>query len=126
MEEELFADLFVYGTLLSGDRSHGLLLTAQFLGEDALAGVQLYDAGDYPYLRLEGNGTVYGERYRVSPETLARLDAFEECPQVYSRIWVTLVSGNQSWVYEGRAQYVQGLPAIASGRWRERFLPDNP
>ena len=53
--------LFVYGTLRSGERSHEVLKDAQLVGTGTIGGV-LYDIdGEYPALVLYGHTRVRGE-----------------------------------------------------------------
>lgn len=67
--------IFVYGTLLRGlERAH-VLEHADFLGS-AIAPGHVHDLGPYPGL-LEGQGTVFGELYRVDEETRTQLDRIE-------------------------------------------------
>ncbi len=111
--------IFVYGTLLAGESNHGLLASAEFLGADSLAHAQLYNLGEYPMM-LPGKGTVTGEVYRVTADTLAELDILEEHPQIYFRGQIILASGRSSQVYWGRSQYTINCLGIACGDWRLR------
>ena len=67
--------IFVYGTLRYGHERHNVLENARFVGYGFIKGFKLYDLGPYPAI-AKGNGTVYGEVYEISPETLKnhRLD----------------------------------------------------
>ena len=70
--------LFVYGTLLRGQRYHDAYLGgARFLEAAATAPTySLYDMGacDYPALVAQGSTSVAGELYEVDAPTLAALD----------------------------------------------------
>lgn len=114
-----YTPLFVYGTLLQGECHHGLLRTAQFVGEDCLQGAVLYDLGPYPMILAEP-GQVYGERYHIPLNLLPAIDDLEDHPQVYQRQWWQLLSGEFAWVYMGQPQFIQGCPVIPGGRWRQR------
>jgi molybdenum cofactor guanylyltransferase len=116
---DLSAIIFVYGTLLAGESNHGLLANAEFLGADQLQNAQLYDLGEYPMM-LPGEGTVTGELYRVTSDTLSELDILEEHPEVYFRGQIILESGRSSQVYWGRSQHTVNCPGITGGDWRLR------
>ena len=124
-DRKRFTSVFVYGTLLAGERNHGLLTGMDCLGADTLSGAILYNAGPYPYLRFDRSErsvehSVNGEVYRVDGTCLARLDELEEHPHWYVRRWVRLASARWAWVYEGPAHAVVNLPEISSGDWRHR------
>jgi molybdenum cofactor guanylyltransferase len=116
---DLSTVIFVYGTLLAGESNHGLLANAEFLGADRLPHAQLYNLGDYPMM-LPGDGTVTGEVYRVTVNTLAELDILEEHPEIYFRGQIILESGRSSQVYWGRSQHTVNCPGITGGDWRLR------
>jgi molybdenum cofactor guanylyltransferase len=116
---DLSTIIFVYGTLLAGESNHGLLASAKFLGADRLPNAKLYNLGAYPMM-LPGEGTVTGEVYRVTADTLAELDILEEHPKIYFRDQIILESGRSSQVYWGRSQYTVNCPGIACGDWRLR------
>ena len=67
--------MFVYGTLRSGYGNHRLLEGSILEGRGVIPG-RLYVCG-LPYYKNEGTGDVHGELYRVTDETLRRLDALE-------------------------------------------------
>jgi gamma-glutamylaminecyclotransferase len=110
-------DLFVYGTLLRGQSNHHYLENSKFLGEDAIANACLIDLGEYPML-IPGTDRVEGEVYQIDAVTLASLDELEECPIVYYRELVTLLSDRATFVYWGRSLYAAGHPIITGGSWR--------
>lgn len=83
--------LFVYGTLKRGQRNHGLMREARFLGEAVTAPLYtLLDLGLFPGMIPGGSTAVHGELYEVGPELLARLDRHEGVPRFYKRILVEL------------------------------------
>lgn len=123
--------VFVYGTLRRGEqRDINRLRPAPVLvGEATLAG-RLYDLGNYPGLQLEGEGTVRGEVYRISPALEAVLDEIEEVwPQqtgeyVKRDVPVTLAGAGEDMrasvlclVYEIAAGHTQGKALIRHGDW---------
>ena len=71
-------DLFVYGTLRSGEMYHGLLGASRLVASPARVRGVLVDTGHgYPAMR-DGEGEVCGEIYAVDDETLARIDELED------------------------------------------------
>ena len=113
--------LFVYGSLLSGERHSARLAGARLLGPArTVARYTLVDCGLYPALLDGGTTSVSGEVYEVDAETLAALDEFEGHPDEYRRQPVSLVGEGCVEAYVLPAE--QGLQGkiIASGSWRAR------
>lgn len=93
-----FTDVFVYGTLKEGHGNHRLLAgRSVFMGIDTIK-AKLFDLGPYPFIK-EGDDLVYGEIYRVGPQTLASLDRLEGHPTFYERRQVKTSGGAEVWVY---------------------------
>jgi phosphoserine aminotransferase len=114
--------LFVYGTLLRGERSHQRLGGARFLRETATSpGFGLVDLGDYPGMVRAKRGAVAGELYRVDEQTVCELDAFEGHPELYWRTEVELVDRTRAQAYLLRPERATGCPEIPSGDWRRRL-----
>ena len=67
--------LFVYGSLLRGERHHDELAGAKFVREARIAGYEMYDLGAYPTLVPGDEGVVSGELYEVSEPLLAALES---------------------------------------------------
>ncbi|MGR3764609.1 gamma-glutamylcyclotransferase [Rossellomorea sp. NS-SX7] len=71
-------NVFVYGTLRRHEENHSLLKDTQLRVEQAWVDGELYDTDrGYPALK-EGDGTVYGEVYKIDDELLAKLDEIED------------------------------------------------
>lgn len=93
--------IFCYGTLKSGYSNHGLIHESEFVGRaTTINKYTMYSNGNFPYvcyLEDEDNYTISGEVYKVSPETLQRVDRLEGHPTFYHRkpIMVELESGEQ-------------------------------
>jgi gamma-glutamylcyclotransferase (GGCT)/AIG2-like uncharacterized protein YtfP len=69
--------VFVYGTLRRGGSNAFRMEGAEFVGRGRMEG-KLHVISWYPGLVIgRGNGWVSGELYRVGPEHLGALDAFE-------------------------------------------------
>lgn len=107
--------VFVYGTLLAGEKNHAAYLAGRYLARQAATarGRLFFEPeGGYPLL-LPGTGLVRGELYQLAPatydETLAALDALEEYDprdetrSVYLRRKTRVVPEGQpacrAWVY---------------------------
>jgi gamma-glutamylaminecyclotransferase len=113
--------IFVYGTLLRGERSHHLLSTSALLGEARTApGFELCDLGEFPGMVRGGSGSVVGELYLVGPDALPALDRLEGHPEVFFRTAVLLASGEEVEAYLFPADKAEGTPRIAEGDWRRR------
>ncbi len=70
--------VFVYGTLRRNENNHDLLKEAPLVREQAWVEGELYDTGKgYPALK-EGNGTIYGEVYKINSKILSTLDELED------------------------------------------------
>ncbi len=108
--------VFFYGTLKRGQRSHQLLRDQEFLGEaKTLCCYRLYDCGQHPALVDDPkNGiAVHGEIWRVTDETLKKLDEYEGVPDYFSRRPIYLqgergVSTPRSPDYEVQAYFFNG------------------
>jgi gamma-glutamylcyclotransferase (GGCT)/AIG2-like uncharacterized protein YtfP len=124
--------LFVYGSLMStAGHAMGARLAAEarLVGPGSIAG-RLYRLSWYPGAveSSEPGQRVHGEVYALDDpaRSLAWLDAYEGLPpgtlesETYVRVErpVRLASGGEmrAWVYLYRGK-VEGLPAIAGGRW---------
>jgi len=112
-------DVFVYGSLLRGEKHHGLLQEATLIGPGrTLPAYRLVDLGPYPGMVAEGTRAVMGEVYRVPGRLMAQLDRFEEHPETYVRSAVRLSDGRQVVAYLLRPPLAAGHPEIKSGDWR--------
>lgn len=120
--------VFVYGSLMAGERNHHVMGPATFVREattrDCFA---LHDLGPFPGMvarAAQGDNTpssaVHGEVYEVDAVTLAHLDAFEGHPHPYRRTLIELDGGEQAWAYVFDADLARHAPIVASGDWRAR------
>lgn len=120
--------LFVYGTLMRGERNHSFLETAEFQGEVATSpGFRLLDLQRYPGMvkapERDGRpdpGCVQGELYRVSAEQLEAIDELEGHPHHFWRTNIELVDRRRVAAYLLTSSYARGAPRIASGDWHQR------
>lgn len=113
--------LFVYGTLRRGEPAHGLLARARYLGAASTAAAfELVDFGAYPALVRGGALSVMGELYEIDERTLASLDAYEGCPDLFTREQIMLAGGGLCEAYLMPRERALGRPRIASGDWMSR------
>ncbi len=111
--------VFVYGTLLRGERNHALLANARCLGEARTTpDFELAHLGSYPALVPGGRTAIAGEVYVVSAGELAALDGLEGHPHHYRRTKVELATGDLAEAYLLGGENVRARPRIASGDWR--------
>jgi gamma-glutamylaminecyclotransferase len=100
-------NIFVYGTLKRGQRSHHILQNQEFLGEALTQPLyRLYDTGSHPALVDDRqNGiAVHGEVWQVSEEALQKLDEYEEAPDYFSRRPILL----EGWASKVEAYFFNG------------------
>lgn len=113
--------VFVYGTLMRGERAHSFLSGAEYAGEYMLIGYDIYDLGRYPGIVPAEGGTVFGEAYRVDKDMLTEMDAYEGEGSLYFRRTVTVeneLGRLEAFVYV-YARPISGK-RIESGKWKER------
>jgi gamma-glutamylcyclotransferase (GGCT)/AIG2-like uncharacterized protein YtfP len=108
--------LFTYGTLMQGQRLHGCLNGAEWVGDGCIAG-QMQTNGIYP-VAIPAPGIIHGEMYTIpNAETWARLDQVE---RGYKRRITTVISEGKvipCFVYWYTGTYRGEI--ITSGDWRE-------
>lgn len=113
--------IFVYGTLLKGEKNAAQIDGATFVGAAQTPPTfTLLDLGEHPAMLDDGVDAVHGEVYEVSHDLLARLDAFEE-PDVYRRSTIRLADGSEAFTYMPRER-PQGT-RMPGGDWRGRIRP---
>ncbi len=112
--------VFVYGSLKRGMANHGQLDGAACWGPATVPGFALYDLGPFPMAVACGEPgcAIHGECFVVSAAQLERLDRFEGVPRLYERQRHQLRSGEEVWVYVGRAQQVRHVRRLVDGCWR--------
>ncbi len=122
--------IFVYGTLRKGGSNHFRMDGAKFVGKGTVeGGIYLIESNPelvFPALKLDPEGRVVGEVYRVSKTQLKALDAFEgiseryEEPYEYRRVktGVEMESGEQefAWVWEWNLS-LDGAKPLPQGDW---------
>lgn len=117
-------NLFVYGTLMNGERDHAVLDGMTFV--DHVRTVPRYTLVDIDVfaVMLEGGTTViHGELYCLEAGQLARVHAFQQVPHRYYEGPVTLENGISAITHFMRMEQVRGRRRLTTGNWRERFAP---
>lgn len=122
--------VFVYGTLRKGGSNHFRMDGAEFVGKGTVKG-QIYRIDSnpqlvFPALKLDAEGLVLGEVYRVSEPQMKALDEFEgiseryEEPYEYRRVMtvVEMETGEPShaWVWEWNSD-LDGAMLLPEGDW---------
>jgi len=92
-----YSPVFVYGTLMSGQRAFSALQDAAYIGNAVLKGFAMYDLGSCPGVVPAAGEYVFGEVYSVEKETLRQLDNYEDAGGLYVRTsaLVTLNDGSK-------------------------------
>ena len=85
--------VFVYGTLMKGQRANNLMSGSDFAGCFLLKDYAMYHLGSYPGIVPCAGESVMGELYFVSEEMSARRDCYEREGDLYLRKRVTLSAG---------------------------------
>jgi gamma-glutamylaminecyclotransferase len=126
-EVEQRTRVFVYGTLLAGERNHRLLEGARLIAEGrTVAAFTLYNLGGFPGMVAGGNQAVPGEVYEVDEPALAAMDRLEGHPTFYERTSIHLEDGSAVQAYLLRSEQILSSPVIPSGSWRARHKDTPP
>jgi len=113
--------LFVYGTLLEGERMAGLLGNSPRQPARVRGEIYRLPAG-YPAMRVGGDSFVHGELVeRTDDRTLTLLDQYEGVHEgLYQRVEVTALAGLEritAWAWVMDDPYLKGGKLIESGKW---------
>lgn len=113
--------VFVYGTLMAGERQGGLLANCRRVQAWCHGELWLLPQG-YPALSLQGRSRVWGELVTdVSAGQLTLLDVYEGTEQgLYERVEIAVTVGLKTmgaWAYVQRDPRRVGGRRIPNGRW---------
>ncbi len=117
--------VFVYGSLKLGFRHAEVVRNASRLGAAVAEPYILVRYGEYPAIASARAGLVFGELLLVDAELLARLDEFEECPELYQRQHIRLRDGRRVFAYVVSPVVAARYPRIDDGVWREQPTRDD-
>ncbi len=121
---ETTSRLFVYGTLLSGERDHSLLKGSWRLDVASTEPVfELHDIGAYAAMVPGGRTAILGELYALDLQTLAAIDVRRQVPILFQRVQIRLADGSQAGSYVMDPEQVRGRRRLGHGDWRKRFAP---
>ena len=113
--------VFVYGTLMDGERNHRVLARAEHLGAArTVARFTMFDLGSYPAIVAGGRTAISGELYAVDAAALAKLDRLEGHPEIYRRTSIELEGGGSAEAYVLPSTEGRRATVIPSGSWRSR------
>jgi gamma-glutamylaminecyclotransferase len=116
--------LFVYGTMLTGQRDHATLQSAQLVGPaQTVPRYTLVDVGVYAALIPDGRSAVFGELYLIGLTELALVDRACQVPHLFQRLTVALSDGTSAETHTMMMEQVRGKRRLAHGNWLERFAP---
>lgn len=114
-------ELFLYGTLMRGERGHALLRGARLVTPARTPPCfTLVDMGGYPAMVRGGTMSVAGEIHAIDARLFAVLDAYEDVHDaLYARVPI-LVAGRRVQAYLLPRERAAGRRVIPSGDWRRR------
>lgn len=111
--------VFVYGTLMKGEKAAHLMEKAQFLGPATLSGYACYNLISYPGIKKNEKGIVYGELYAVDDTELAFLDQYEDEGVEYKRITVDVDANGEKLSAMVYKYIPEKVGDKVDGRWRQ-------
>lgn len=78
-------NIFVYGTLMNGQRAHDRLNGAKYLGKAVLRDYEMFSLGEFPGIQPHLGSSVVGELYEVDEDMLSMIDSYEGEGSIYNR-----------------------------------------
>src|SRR5260370_41201753 len=113
---ETTSRLFVYGTLLSGERDHSLLKGSWRLDVASTEPVfELHDIGAYAAMVPGGRTAILGELYAMDLQTLAAIDVRRQGPILFKSLQILLADGSQAGCYTIAPDKVRGRRRLGTG-----------
>jgi gamma-glutamylcyclotransferase (GGCT)/AIG2-like uncharacterized protein YtfP len=120
-------EIFVYGTLKKGGGNHHFLKDSDFVRHEILKDHAIYQPNQFGFpLLIQSKGDkVYGEVYRITSTTLAKLDMLESEGYLYNRVndielgfQYYLFNENDAW------EVNKSKDKIDSGYWKTKSEVD--
>lgn len=118
--------IFVYGTLMAGNRNHEYYLNnSRFIGKGTLKDYALYDLGYFPGIKPHSGDSVLGELYEVDAETLEQINSLEGEGSLYKLVYEPVLTEADTIVEAGVYVYLHNVDEhsyISSNDqpWRKR------
>lgn len=109
--------VFVYGTLMQGERAHEMIASSVYIGKGKVEGYGCYDLGTYPGIVRNIDSVCYGEVYAVSEDQLAEMDIYEGEGYLYKRAKVVVKMFDESVEAEAYVYMKTDLGEQVQGRW---------
>ncbi len=103
MEREI-NKIFVYGTLMEGQRAHDRLSDARLIGKAILRDYRMFDLGSFPGIQPHKGGSIVGELYEVSDDMITKLDSYESEGELYNREKVKVITSGS--IYDKQCPFV--------------------
>ena len=121
-------DVFVYGTLKKGGGNHHFLKDSDFVRHEILKDHAIYQPNQFGFpLLIQSKGDkVYGEVYRVTSTTLAKLDMLESEGYLYTRVNDSEL-GFQYYLFNkeyGNVVWDEERDKITNGYWKTQSEVD--
>ena len=112
--------VFVYGTLMRGQRANDMLKDSKYLGVYCLKDYGMFSCGSYPGIKEMKGDQVIGEVYEIDEEILSNLDRYEGEGSLYCRSEVVVANAEGAidvyvYTYLGNVGYDK---EIIMGKWQ--------
>ena len=113
--------VFVYGTLMRGERASHMLEGYEYCGIFCLKDYAMYNVSTYPGIKSKTGECVVGEVYLVDDAGIQRMDEYEEEGSLYIRELVNVENANgnmEAFVY---VYNHESVGPVIRGRWSARM-----
>jgi gamma-glutamylcyclotransferase (GGCT)/AIG2-like uncharacterized protein YtfP len=114
--------LFVYGSLLPGERDADLLKDARHVRSASTPPTyHLVELNGFPAMVRGGRLAITGEIYAVTRAGLREIDIRKEHPILFQRETIELDAGESAETYLMKLDQVRGRRRLKHGDWKKRF-----